>query len=275
MKLKDAVRREGPGYRNPARYRLDFIKENTFNRVWSVRMTRARVFLVSAAIIAGGAALLWVIIAYTPVRQLLPGALKGDLRAQYIETAVKLDSLEQAAARNAAYIENISSLMRGEVTRPDTATASVVAVDDSLLAASESERDFVRSYEAQERFNLSVLAPIAAEGMVFSSPVPTTAQASSMQSKGMRVTGPKGSPLSAIYRGTVISVNTSADGTSSVTVQHPNDFVSIYSSLDDIFVDRGQRVEPGQRLGHIGTMPANFELWHKGSPLDPGDYINF
>ena len=96
-----------------------------------------------------------------------------------------------------------------------------------------------------------------------------------MQSKGMRVTGPKGSPLSAIYRGTVISVNTSADGTSSVTVQHPNDFVSIYSGLDHIFVDRGQRVEPGQRLGHIGTMPANFELWHKGSPLDPGDYINF
>ena len=119
MKLKDAVRREGPGYRNPARYRLDFIKENTFNRVWSVRMTRARVFLVSAAIIAGGAALLWVIIAYTPVRQLLPGALKGDLRAQYIETAVKLDSLEQAAARNRAQLRG-SGTFQPQRTRPDS-----------------------------------------------------------------------------------------------------------------------------------------------------------
>lgn len=275
MKLKDAVRREGPGYRNPARYRLDFIKENTFNRVWSVRMTRARVFLVSAAIIAGGAALLWVIIAYTPVRQLLPGALKGDLRAQYIDAAVKLDSLEQAAARNAAYIANISSLMRGEPLQPDTAAAPVVTVEDSLLAASESERDFVRRYESQERFNLSVLAPIAAEGMVFSAPAGPTAQITHMQSKGMRISGPKATPLSAIYRGTVIAVTTGADGTSTVTVQHPNDFVSIYSGIADVFVDRGQRVEPGQRLGHLGTSPANFELWHKGSSLDPGDYINF
>ena len=56
VKLKDTVRRSNPDYKNPARYRLDFIKENTFNRVWSLRMTRTRVFLVTAAIIAGGAA---------------------------------------------------------------------------------------------------------------------------------------------------------------------------------------------------------------------------
>ena len=118
VKLKDTVRRSNPDYKNPARYRLDFIKENTFNRVWSLRMTRTRVFLVSAAIIAGGAALLWVIIAYTPVRRLLPGTLKGDLRTDYITAAIKLDSLEQASARNAAYIANIAALLQGDENAP-------------------------------------------------------------------------------------------------------------------------------------------------------------
>ena len=98
-------------------------------------MTRARVFAVTAAIIAGGAALLWVIIAYTPVRQLLPGALKGDLRADYIAAAVKLDSLEQAASLNAAYIANIAAIINGDIAAADSTVAQMVAIEDSLLAA--------------------------------------------------------------------------------------------------------------------------------------------
>lgn len=49
--------------RNPARFRLDFIKENTFNRLWSIRMTRTRVVVVSLVIAAAGLALVWAIFA--------------------------------------------------------------------------------------------------------------------------------------------------------------------------------------------------------------------
>ena len=54
MKTADDIRKavdrhSRHSYKNPARFRLDFIKENTFNRLWTVRMTRARVVLVSAA----------------------------------------------------------------------------------------------------------------------------------------------------------------------------------------------------------------------------------
>lgn len=237
-------------------------------------MTRARVFAVTAAIIAGGAALLWVIIAYTPVRQLLPGALKGDLRADYIAAAVKLDSLEQAASLNAAYIANIAAIINGDIAAADSTVAQMVAIEDSLLAAGEAERQFVRSYEAQERFNLSVLSPIAAEGMIFSSPVGSTATTAPLPAKGIEVSGPKGAAMSAIYRGTVVAVVASPNGTSAVMVQHPNDFVSVYSGLGEVFAERGARVEAGQRLGHVGQRPATFELWHSGSPLNPEDYIN-
>lgn len=259
-------------YKNPARFRLDFIKENTFNRVWSVRMTRTRVLIVSASIVAAGIALLWVALAYTPLRQLLPGALKGDLRAEYLTTAVKLDSLELAAGRNAAYLANIAALLQGEVAQDDTARVQEIAVDDSLLAASEAERRFVRSYESQERFNLSVLAPIAAEGMVFAAPVGATAKTESLDTKGLMIKGPRNTSVSAVYRGTIVMMTTGSDGLTSIAVQHPNDFVSVYTGLGEVFVDRGQRVEAGQRLGQIGDH-ALVELWHKGTSLDPLDYI--
>ena len=53
-------------------YRLDFVKENTFARLWSVRMTSIKVIIVSTAVIAGVAALLWLVLASTPMRRLLP-----------------------------------------------------------------------------------------------------------------------------------------------------------------------------------------------------------
>lgn len=222
-------------------------------------MTTWRVVLVAAAVAAGVAAIVWCAMAYTPMRRLLPGALKYDLRAQYVEVALKLDSLEQAARANDAYIANLVNLMRGEVTE---APVSAVEVSDSridsLLAASEAEQAFVRRYEDEERFNLSVLAPIAAEGMVFTSPLPVPGVAA------------------AAYRGTVVSVVIGTDGLSTVTVQHPNDFISVYSGLRDVYVDKGRKVVGGQR---IGTAPSRerpgFELWHGGTALDPEEYVSF
>lgn len=277
-KKEKILHRETSEYKNPARYRLDFIKENTFNRLWSVRMTRLRVIMATAAIIAAGGALLWVIIAYTPVRRLIPGTLEGDLRASYIDAALRLDSLEEAARQNAAYISNIAAVLQGgtEASAVPDSLALTVSVSDSMLDASDAERTFVRRYREEQRFNLSVLAPIAAEGMIFTSPVAASAAVTHKAGGGVEISPSRVAPVSAIYRGTVVTVTTSADGLSTVTIQHPNDFVSVYSGLGDIFVEKGRRVEAGQRIGHSGPRQSvTFELWHSGAALDPRDYIAF
>lgn len=262
--------------KNPARYRLDFIKENTLNTLWSVRMTRARVWAACCAIFAACAALIWVILAFTPLRQLLPGTLKGDLREQYIETALKLDSLEQVSRLNTAYIANLLEALNGPEEAASVAVAATApSVPDSLLAASDAERQFVRSYEDEERFNLSVLAPLAAEGMIFSPPVASAVTVLPVPSKtGVSISGGNTAPVSAIYRGTVISSFTAQDGTTTVTIQHPNDFISVYQGLGDVFVEKGDKVTAAQRIGHIAPrQKLIFEFWHKGSPLDPRDYM--
>lgn len=261
--------------RNPRYYRLDFIAENTFNRVWSIRMTRARVILVSIASMSAVCALIWVIMAFTPLRQLFPGALKGDLRAAYLETAVKLDSLEQASKKNQAYIANLIAVMKDEIN-PDSVT-SVVLPADTLLGSSDTERLFVEKYREEERFNLSVLAPIAAEGMVFYTPVngsvdivPNTGKDALSIRTGRII------PISSVCRGSVVAVDALPDGLFSITIQHPNDFISIYSGLGEIFVNKGSKVLPGQRIAHSSsTSDAIFELWHNGSALDAREYIAF
>ena len=83
-------------------------------------------------------------------------------------------------------------------------------------------------------------------------------------------------PVSAVYRGTVVATHTGADGLTTITVQHPNDFISVYGNLDDIFVKKGDKVVASQRLGvSTSARPLLFELWHGGSQLDPALYVAY
>lgn len=261
------------------RYRLDFVAENTDKRIWSVRMGRAKVWIAATAAIAALIALIFVIVAYTPVRQLLPGALSGDLRSRYQTSAVRADSLAEQARINQQYLSNIERILRGEDadTLPDISIPSATPnVGDTLPLAGEAERAFVRAFDEENRFNLSVLAPLAAEGMVFNPPVAVSAQTTPAQGGGVSINPRRAVPVSAVYRGTVTGVYFSPEGTSTIAIQHPNDFVSVYSGVGDVFVERGQRVEPGQRIAHTSTRnPMVFELWHRGTGLDPREYMAF
>ena len=86
---------------------------------------------------------------------------------------------------------------------------------------------------------------------------------------------PDGSgPVAAVYRGTVVGLVCADGGTYTVTVQHPNDFLSVYARLEDVYVDKGAKVLASQRLGRASAeTPSVFELWHSGTKLDPTLYI--
>ncbi len=271
------------GFSNPRRYRLDFIAENTFNRVWTIRFGRAKVFIAAATFIAAIAALMFVILFYTPVKSLLPSTLDDDLRSRYIDMALQIDSLENKAKINNRYIDNIVRVLSDDA-HPDSVTKTSGAVIisgsqvDSLLQASEAERQFVKQYEEADRYNLSVLTPIAAEVMAFYSPVDGASDEPTLvgQDTKLRFVEPGMLAISSTYRGTVILSYADGDDKSTVVVQHPNDFVSIYRGLNDCFVKIGDKLLAGQRIGHSGKNEAfEFELWHSGAATNPGDYISF
>lgn len=274
-------RRAKTEFSNPHRYRLDFIAENTFNRVWTVRFSRARVIIVTIMFIAAIAALMFVIVFFSPVRKLLPGRLEGDLRSRFVDMAIKLDSLETQTNLNDRYIANLKTILTegaaDTLTRVNANEDLVKLNSDSLLAASEAERRFVQNYEAANRFNLSVLTPIAAEVMAFYSPVAGTLTEPEVTGEAsVEFSDPGLLAVSSVYRGSVLGVYTGGNGQKTVIIQHPNDFVSIYSGLTECFATTGGKVIAGERIGHSGKgYKFKFELWHNGSATNPTDYISF
>lgn len=111
--------------------------------------------------------------------------------------------------------------------------------------------------------------------MIFSPPALVISAVEQVPSaQGVRLSTTRGGGLNAVYRGTVISTDYNEAGLSTIAIQHPNDFVSIISGVAETYVRKGDKVTAGQRLGRSdATGIISFELWHKGSSLDPAEYI--
>lgn len=243
--------------RAPRRWRIDIVNENTLARIVRIKLTGIKARVAILAAIASIVSLVVVFFTFTPVGRWIWG--EKDLRKQYVDLSLKLDSLNNEAKINEAYASNIVAILSDSITIDTIVANQLASTSDTLMGASEAERRFVERFEADRRFNLSVLSPIAAEGMIFESPVARTGE---------------GGPVMAVYRGTVISSFALPDGKFTLVVQHPNDFISVYGGLSDSYVSKGAKVVAGQRIGTSKAEPV-FELWRGGASLDPEKYIQF
>ncbi len=274
-------------FKTPKRFRLTFFNENTFNEVWSVKMSQTRVILSVIAIMAAIGCIVSTIIVFTPIRTLLPGYLKTSQRQENIMNSLRIDSLTTRVNITSAYVENLSNILSdsidiSEVSIKSDNVAQVIPID-SIIGASATELQFIQQFEDKEKYNLSVLSPIAADGMMFYSPTrgATITPGENESMTTITLTAPALSAISAIYNGTIVDTYYTPATGNVIIIQHPNDFISKYAGMSEIFVSNGAKVATGQRIGlssrnqQSANYPLTFDLWHKGTPLNPLDYIAF
>jgi murein DD-endopeptidase MepM/ murein hydrolase activator NlpD len=67
-----------------------------------------------------------------------------------------------------------------------------------------------------------------------------------------------------------------------IAIQHKNDYVSLYKHNSSLLKEVGDFVNAGDHIAVIGSSGElssgphlHFELWHKGTPTNPEDYISF
>ena len=269
----DVVRRK--------RYQVAITNLSSRRQVAQVRGRKGNLLLLAAFTVFALWGVLTLLLIFTPLRAILPPRMTTDLRDKYEELAIKADSVTSAARLHEQYVRNVMSILGDTV--PNTADAPQQATTlpiDSLMEATETERSFVQRFEADERYNVSVLSPIAAEGMAFYPPtwgLEVEERTSDSGIPYVQAAPGKDSPVSAIYRGTVINTYYTTGRGSTVVIQHPNGFISQYSGLSHLFVTRGDKVAAGSRIGLASDKMGHlvFELWHNGSPLPPTQYVKF
>lgn len=255
------------GLKTRKRYRLIFVNDNTLGTVWTLRLSRAKVWGQSALCVAAIAALVVCVVVWSPVSYLLPGYMRPEQRRTTVDNTLRVDSLLASAEEQQRYISNIIELL----TESDSAAVAPVPdapaeTGDTLMTSTDNERAFVESWLEKERGNLSVLTPIVAEGMMFRSP---TAGATIVAESG-ELLGSRHAPVVAIQDGMVVDARVDAStGRNSIVVQHDNDFLSVYGGVEQLTVAPGQRVISGQALGRLADDGRlQLSVWHLGRRVD-------
>jgi len=109
--------------------RLVILNEETFEEFFSLRLTLMNVFVVATI---GAMLIIFVttyIIAFTPLREYIPGYASTDLKQKAVALTLKSDSLEQAMKRNNQYVESIKKVLNGDLEYAKLNVDSIIAAE--------------------------------------------------------------------------------------------------------------------------------------------------
>lgn len=271
-------------------FRLTLVDDETHKPILVTRFTRTT-FLVSAVMAAAALCLIfYMLVAFTPVRTLIPGYPDARAKRAAIQNAMKIDSLEMIVSRWELYSENLRRILDGEEpVRIDSLVRKIAESDRQELSEREiRERDSIlrMNVAEEEQFSLSLAEGrnLHIEGMHFFCPL------KGIVSQGydpaihpfVDITAPANSMVFAVLDGSVIYSGWSDDSGYTIQIQHSNDIVSIYKHNQKLLKAVGDRVTAGDPIavvGNTGTLTTgdhlHFELWYRGEAVDPTRYINF
>ena len=136
--------------------RLVVLNEDTFEEIFSLKLTLMNVFVVATI---GAIVIIFIttfIIAFTPLREYIPGYASSKLRKDATELALKSDSLSNALKKNEAYQQSIIKVLNGNLEYEKVNKDSILASDIEVIKpenveASKEEIELRKQVEAEDK----------------------------------------------------------------------------------------------------------------------------
>lgn len=272
------------------RYVLTLVEDRTHKPLNSVKFTRPGAILVTVNVLILLCALIYSLVAFTPLRTFIPGYPDAHTKRAAIQNAIRIDSLEKVICRWELYSENLRRVVEGEETVD--VTGILTGADTSLPPASDEESDGISDAEfrdavvREEQFDLSSgrRRELPIEGIHFFTPLKGVV--SKPYDKYVHpyvdLTAPANSVVMATLDGTVIFTGWNDDAGYVIQIQHSDDIVSICQHAAKLLKKTGDKVTAGTPValaGGTGDLAVGdhlrFELWYRGESVDPAKYINF
>jgi murein DD-endopeptidase MepM/ murein hydrolase activator NlpD len=271
------------------KYRLSVLNENTLEEAWHVRLSRFKVYMLASLFLLITFLLLTLLIIYTPIKYYLPGYNGADGRSEIIGKSMQIDSLLNQMNYQSTYLEVLKTIISGSVVEDTLVRNDSIGLKERaemIMEKSKAERAFTEEYERQEKFNLN--APVAKDGepvLVFFKPVQgvISAEFDAREKKyGISVLTTFNEPVVSVLPGTVVYAGFSLEHGWFITIQHGNDYVSVYKNNNSLLRKSGDQVKAGEVIAFTGESPENksghhfvFELWKSGHPVNPEEVILF
>jgi murein DD-endopeptidase MepM/ murein hydrolase activator NlpD len=273
-------------------YRVVVLDDSTFEEKTSFTLSALNLFVFIVSLSLFLIFVLTYTIAFTSLREYIPGYADVKLRRNVTDLMQRADSLEESLLIKDIYIKNLDAVLQDKVTPKQIETA-VKNKDSNFeelnVSKSPGEEEFRKEIENKDKNSLAYSSVKSGmdgiAGLFFFNPAIGMISSSfnSLENHfGIDIVTKKDESIKATLSGTVIYSGWTSESGYMIQIQHSNDIVSVYKHNSVLLKNEGERVNEGQVIaivgnsGEISTGPhLHFEIWHKGTAIDPQDYISF
>ena len=269
------------------KYRLVILNEETFEERFSFKLNRLNVFVFSTLFTLFLILTTTLIIAFTPLREYIPGYSSITLKRKTSVLSYKTDSLQKIINLNEQYLASIRKVLTGDVKTVNFNKDSIIELaktDPSVLVRTSRKDSVLREKVAQEdRYN--PLVGNREQQFTLFAPVKGTISSvydSKTKHYAVDIVTVKDAPVKAVADGTVIFAEWTAQTGNVIILKHSNNLISVYKHNAMLTKGQGERVRAGEVIATVGSTGElttgphlHFELWRDGIPVNPASYIDF
>ncbi len=274
------------------KYRLVLMNDDTFEEKISFRLTRFNVFIFFGALSIFLVVATTYLIAFTPLREYIPGY--GDFNTRRIlrELTLRADSLEKNLRQKDLYILNIRNIIEGREIQDYLPDSLVNPVNITLDQLPRSREDSLLRAEMESMgvYGTSLvgtdISPESKINQFFFFP-PVNGVVTSYfdpvnRHFGVDLVADVNQAIKSTLDGTVVFAGWTLETGHTIAVQHANNLLSVYKHNSVLLKRDADIVKAGEVIAIIGNSGIlssgthlHFELWFNGNPMNPLDYIIF
>lgn len=269
--------------------RLVILNEDTFEELFSLRLNLMNVFVWLTTVSIVMIAITTYIIAFTPLREYIPGYASTKLKRQATENALRSDSLIKIIDENSAYLASVKRVLTGELDKTRLSRDSIQPAEQKELTQEEmtpSEADLKLREEvaledkynlfekAKPRVNIVLFAPVA--GHI------TQPYNAGKKHFALQIAVANNTPVKAVAAGTVVLADWTPTNGNVILLRHNDGLLSVYKGAASLTKSQGDVVRSGEVIALAGTLAGqqggaqlHFELWKDGYPINPTQFIDF
>jgi murein DD-endopeptidase MepM/ murein hydrolase activator NlpD len=271
-------------------YRMVIINEETFEERIQYRITRLSLLLAALFSIVALVSLVFSTIAYTPLKEYIPGYDSSELRKQAVQNLFITDSLITLYNQNLQYLNAVRAVLNEEISFEDPELS-----EQSLQVENQDAPEFISSVpedsllrvlvSQQDKYNPDLKSSnITLETLLLPPALGPISQEFNPEEGhyAVDIVLEENTPIKAISDGRVIFAEWTAQTGYVIILEHSNGILSVYKHNASLSKEQGDVVQGGEVIalaGNTGELTTgyhlHFELWVEGYPMDPKNFFNF
>lgn len=270
------------------KYRLVVLNEDTFEERFSLKLSRLNVFVLGGVFSILLVAATTVLIAFTPIKEYIPGYSSTALKKKAAKLTFEADSLKIKLAVLENYTKALKPVLTGEIEPESIDSIQTEArqrfIDESKLNATKEDSLFREKIESETRFSLQNNAESSIKIVFFAPLNGNISQSFDVTSKhfAVDITAKTGDPIKATADGTVIFSGWTTETGYVIILKHAKEYISVYKHNGNLLKEQGDFVKSGEVIATVGSTGElttgphlHFELWNGGYTVNPTNFIDF